>query len=166
MAKKISISGEIGWDYTAYSIKDSLRAAKGEDIDSPVLELEDFQIKLKSKFDQDRILRQRINPISILALPLIKSADFERKFGNILNGIPTIWADRDDQIFKNVLENADEYLENLPETSKKLSAKNLNFELRRTQYNNKLAYEILLQEQQRRKDANNNRKPKCNKNEN
>ena len=33
MAKKISISGEIGWDYTAYSIKDSFRAAKGEDIE-------------------------------------------------------------------------------------------------------------------------------------
>lgn len=33
MAKKISISGEIGWDYTAYSIRESLRAAKGDDIE-------------------------------------------------------------------------------------------------------------------------------------
>ena len=33
MAKKINISGEIGWDYTAYSIRDSLRNAKGEDVE-------------------------------------------------------------------------------------------------------------------------------------
>lgn len=77
---------------------------KGEEIDSPVLELEDFQIKLKSKFDQDRMLRQRIEPTSILALPFINRADFERKFGNILNAIPTIWEDRDDQVFKNIFE--------------------------------------------------------------
>lgn len=33
MAKKITISGEIGWDYTSYSIRDSLREAKGGDIE-------------------------------------------------------------------------------------------------------------------------------------
>ena len=33
MAKKINISGEIGWDYTATSIRDSLRYAKGEDLE-------------------------------------------------------------------------------------------------------------------------------------
>lgn len=33
MAKKIKISGEIGWDYTTQTIVDDLRAAKGEDID-------------------------------------------------------------------------------------------------------------------------------------
>lgn len=33
MAKKIKISGEIGWDYTPQTIVDDLRAAKGEDID-------------------------------------------------------------------------------------------------------------------------------------
>lgn len=33
MAKKINISGEIGWDYTASGIRESLRGAKGEDIE-------------------------------------------------------------------------------------------------------------------------------------
>jgi len=33
MAKKILISGEIGWDYTAQEIRDSLREAAGEDLD-------------------------------------------------------------------------------------------------------------------------------------
>jgi len=33
MAYKINISGEIGWDYTASDIRDSLKAAKGDDLD-------------------------------------------------------------------------------------------------------------------------------------
>ena len=33
MAYKINISGEIGWDYTAQNILDSLKAAKGDDLD-------------------------------------------------------------------------------------------------------------------------------------
>lgn len=33
MAKKITISGEIGWDVTSQAIADQFRAAKGEDID-------------------------------------------------------------------------------------------------------------------------------------
>ena len=33
MAKKITISGEIGWDVTSQSLADQFRAAKGEDID-------------------------------------------------------------------------------------------------------------------------------------
>ncbi|MEC3875956.1 hypothetical protein [Chryseobacterium salviniae] len=58
------------------------------------------------------------------------------------------------QIFsiKSVLASVDNYIENLPETCKKLSAKDLNYEIIRTQYNNKTAYNILLEEQQRRKD--------------
>lgn len=75
---------------------------------------------------------------------------------------------------KSVLESVDQYIENLPETSKKLSAKDLNYEIYKTQYNNKTAYGILLQEQQRRKDvkkqiikdAKNHRTRKRNKDEN
>lgn len=53
---------------------------------------------------------------------------------------------------KGVLESIDQYIDNLPETCKKLSDSDLKYEIRRTQYNNKIAYEILLEEQQRRKD--------------
>lgn len=67
---------------------------------------------------------------------------------------------------KGVLDSLDTYLDNLPESCKKLSNGDLRHEIYRTQYNNKIAYEILLQEQQRRKDDKNNRKRKDNKDEN
>lgn len=70
----------------------------------------------------------------------------------------------------SILKSVDNYLEHLPENCKKLSDSDLKFEIRRTEYNNKAAYEILLQEQQRRieekKDARGNRKRKNNKDEN
>lgn len=37
MAYKINISGEIGWDYTANQIRDSLKAAKGDDLDIDIV---------------------------------------------------------------------------------------------------------------------------------
>jgi len=37
MAYKINISGEIGWDYTAQNIRDSLREASGEDLDIDIV---------------------------------------------------------------------------------------------------------------------------------
>lgn len=37
MAYKINISGEIGWDYTANDIRDSLKAAKGDDLDIDIV---------------------------------------------------------------------------------------------------------------------------------
>ena len=61
---------------------------------------------------------------------------------------------------KNVLQSVDNYLENLPETCKKLSDGDLSYEIKRTQYNNKTAWEILLQEKERRK--NNPKKKKKN----
>ena len=33
MAKKINISGEIGWDYFTSMLSDDLKAAKGEDLE-------------------------------------------------------------------------------------------------------------------------------------
>lgn len=58
---------------------------------------------------------------------------------------------------KGVLDSLDNYIDNLPESCKKLSDGDLKHEIYRTQYNNKIAYEILLQEQQNRKDDKNNR---------
>lgn len=37
MAYKINISGEIGWDYTANDIRDSLKSAKGDDLDIDIV---------------------------------------------------------------------------------------------------------------------------------
>ena len=62
---------------------------------------------------------------------------------------------------KNVLQSVDNYLDTLPETCKKLSDGDLSYEIKRTQYNNKTAWEILLQEKERRK---NNPKKKNKKN--
>lgn len=52
---------------------------------------------------------------------------------------------------KGVLASLDNYLDNLPETCKNLSDGDLSYEIRRTEYNNKAAWEILLQEKERRK---------------
>lgn len=72
---------------------------KGEHIDSPILELEDFRINLKSKLDRDRIIRNRLDPVKVLALPLIKHAEFINKFGNIFDEIRTVWTDNSGDIF-------------------------------------------------------------------
>lgn len=64
---------------------------KADEVDSPVLELDDFQTKLKAKLDSDRLLRGKFSPVAILALPLITRMNFESKFGNILDGTPIIW---------------------------------------------------------------------------
>ena len=52
----------------------------------------------------------------------------------------------------------DAYLQNLPMTCKNLTDGELKYEIKRTQYSNKIAYEILLEEQQRRKDKRKNDK--------
>lgn len=67
---------------------------------------------------------------------------------------------------KSVLASVDNYIDNLPESCKKLSNSDLKYEIKRTQYSNKTAYEILMLEQERRKNDNNNGKRKRNKNEN
>ncbi len=61
---------------------------------------------------------------------------------------------------KDVLSSMDSYLENLPESCKKLSDSDLKYEIMRTQYSSKTAHEILLQEQQRRKDQKPKKKKK------
>ncbi|RQO37931.1 hypothetical protein DBR39_13665 [Chryseobacterium sp. KBW03] len=52
---------------------------------------------------------------------------------------------------KGILSSIDNYIEKLPETCKKLSDSDLKYEIQRTQFSNKTAYEILLQEQEHRK---------------
>jgi superfamily I DNA and RNA helicase len=83
-------------------VSEDLWVIKGEEIDSPILELQDFKFKLKSKFVQDRILRQKVNPEGILALPLIAKQDFRRKFDFILDDISTVWVDRNDLVIRNL----------------------------------------------------------------
>lgn len=63
--------------------------------DSPLLEMEDFMVILRSKFERDRILRKRVEPIYALALPLISRADFQDKFKTSLKEYAVIWANGD-----------------------------------------------------------------------
>ncbi|MCB9135285.1 MAG: ATP-binding domain-containing protein [Anaerolineales bacterium] len=77
------------------SIEEDVWNIRNDIIDSPLLELDDFVIGLRAKFDKDRLLRRRINPIAVLAFPLITKSDFEAKFGSILEDTFTIWADGD-----------------------------------------------------------------------
>lgn len=60
-------------------------------IDSPVLELEDLELKLTSKFLDQRKLRSRLNVQAILALPFITKQDFEEKFGALQGDISIMW---------------------------------------------------------------------------
>ncbi len=60
--------------------------------DSPLLELDDFVVVLKSKLDKDRVLRNRLQPKQVLALPLISKKAFEEKFGPILSQTAVLWA--------------------------------------------------------------------------
>lgn len=60
---------------------------------------------------------------------------------------------------KSVLSSLDNYLDDLPETCKKLSDSDLKYEIKKTEYSNKTAHEILLQELEFRK-ANPKKKKK------
>ena len=64
-----------------------------EEKDSPLLEGDDFVVNIRSKFDRDRILRDRLKPFCILALPSISQHDFHSKFPQVLNEQRVIWAD-------------------------------------------------------------------------
>lgn len=66
---------------------------------------------------------------------------------------------------KSILSSVDSYLDTLPQSCRKLSDSDLSYEIKRTQYNNKTAWEILLQEKERRKNDKNNSKRTDNKDE-
>lgn len=88
------------------------------------------------------------------------SEDAYNKFTELQNRLSTPTVKMSDTFrVKDVLSSLDNYLSTLPETCKKLSDSDLKYELKRTEYNNRSAYEILLQEQDNRK-----KKPKKKKN--
>jgi superfamily I DNA and RNA helicase len=68
---------------------------EGEVYDSPLLELDDFVAVLRSQFDRDRTLRNRLQPQAVLAFPLISKNDFDAKFGAVLQNAHVIWSDGD-----------------------------------------------------------------------
>ena len=80
---------------------------KGEEVDSPLNELDDLRTKLKAKLDNDRLLRQKLSPNAILALPLVTHADYERKFGNTLDNASVLWMENNDIIVFAEKLNAD-----------------------------------------------------------
>lgn len=67
----------------------------GSAVDSPLLELDDCAIALEGKFDRDRLLRSKLRPVAVLAMPLIARREFEDRFGDGLITRPpaTIWSD-------------------------------------------------------------------------
>lgn len=64
------------------SVGSDVWKVRGKEIDSPILELEDFVIGLKSNFDRERTLRKKFEPKAVLALPLVNKSALEEKFGN------------------------------------------------------------------------------------
>jgi len=76
-------------------IDESTWTLNNEEKDSPLLEADDFIVNLRSKFEKDRALRNRLKPISVLALPLISHQDFVEKFSNLFEKQRFIWADGD-----------------------------------------------------------------------
>lgn len=61
---------------------------------------------------------------------------------------------------KSILSSVDNYLDTLPQSCRKLSDSDLSYEIKRTEYNNKTAWEILLQEKERRKNLESDQKKK------
>lgn len=61
---------------------------------------------------------------------------------------------------KSILSSVDSYLDTLPQSCRKLSDSDLSYEIKRTEYNNKTAWEILLQEKERRKNLESDQKKK------
>src|SRR6266513_1666532 len=73
---------------------------KDKKIDSPALQVEDISVGLKGKFDRERMLRNKLVPKPVLAMPLVTKHDFEHKFGDLsdqegLEDIIFIWRDLD-----------------------------------------------------------------------
>lgn len=64
------------------SIAEDTWTVEGKEIDSPVLQVEDIAVGLKSKFDRERILRGKLDPIPVIAMPLITQHEFAERFGN------------------------------------------------------------------------------------
>lgn len=72
--------------------------------ESPLLELDDFNVILQGKIDRQRRLRGLLSPKAVLALPLISQSEFEQKFGSVLDDTLTIWAGGDTRLLSAPLE--------------------------------------------------------------
>jgi superfamily I DNA and RNA helicase len=69
----------------------------GEDnVDSPILELEDYVYGLQHRFDRERDLRRKLSARAALAMPLISRQDFEERFGGdvLPEALGVMWSDR------------------------------------------------------------------------
>jgi superfamily I DNA and RNA helicase len=62
------------------SATSELWAVDGVVLGSPLMELDDYLVGLQSRFDRQRGLRARLNPVGILSLPLITRSDFWSRF--------------------------------------------------------------------------------------
>jgi len=71
---------------------------KNTEMESPLLELEDFVVGLQGRFDKERMLRRRLKPQAVLALPLISQHDFEERFNTALDNAYVIWANGDTDV--------------------------------------------------------------------
>ncbi len=78
------------------SVQEDYWVVNNKKLESPLLELDDFVVALDSLVKLDRVLRRRLNPKGVLALPLISESEFNTKFGNFDQVFDTIW--RDDEI--------------------------------------------------------------------
>lgn len=67
----------------------------GSSIESPLLELDDCAVALEGKLDRDRLLRGKLRPMAVLAMPLISQRDFEARFGAglVTQSSAVIWSD-------------------------------------------------------------------------
>ena len=76
---------------------------RGEEIDSPLLELDDLRVAVDSRMDKIRVLRGKNPAVGTLYMPFIARQDFEAKFpgalgtGHLSGGeeISILWSDRD-----------------------------------------------------------------------
>lgn len=65
------------------STEDAVWTVGEEQIDSPLLEIEDFIVGLESKFERERDLRNAFKPFGCIVFPFINKSDFEDKFGEV-----------------------------------------------------------------------------------
>jgi hypothetical protein len=84
-------------------VTDSTWTLKDRTIESPLWELDDFITRLGNKFRDNRLLRGRLNPQAVLALPLIAKSRFEERFGAIQN-LRTLWVNGDTEVLQEPIK--------------------------------------------------------------
>ncbi|MCU7615644.1 hypothetical protein NZ698_00420 [Chryseobacterium sp. PBS4-4] len=121
-----------------------------------------FDFKSAERERLIKVRKRKQNPPE----PQGMSDEAYEKFTELQNRISTP-VKKSKEVFsvKSILSSVDNYLDSLPESCKKLSDSDLSYEIKRTEYNNKTAWEILLQEKERRKNDKSNSKRKDNKDE-